>query len=348
MNPHFPPLSGHIPGQPILSIPRPNRHGKRQLPFGFVPDNTAILCGRGKTCTSSPGNKRMKSIVKSHINDYSNAKNKAEKTAVVNMIMETIQGKNKEKGLFVRQHEGIWWEVEDTVAREKVGCMIRDGLHTQYRSSSRAKFLKKRNAQMTEDRGRESKASSDQDSDAFKPHSLLQGGGTNSAMMPSTFLPDLFSLSGVPTNTQSINPPISYLPPNPQASNMSSMQTNMFNQGFSNHSLAPFSERIESGGPDDVLRARRSQDATIVATEKMSSRDRKKKGEALVSSKEHTITGAVTSGGDGLDEDGSSPDSSSWGLRSRGRGYLQQARHVIGDDGIDGNLPDDLSGIFDD
>jgi hypothetical protein len=36
------------------------------------------------------------------------------------------------------------WEMDDSVAREKVGCLLRDRLHSQYRSSSKAKMAKRR------------------------------------------------------------------------------------------------------------------------------------------------------------------------------------------------------------
>jgi hypothetical protein len=46
----------------------------------------------------------------------------------------------------------IWWEVSyDALARKKVGCLLRDYLHTQYRSSAKAKLAKlaKRKARKT-------------------------------------------------------------------------------------------------------------------------------------------------------------------------------------------------------
>jgi hypothetical protein len=200
MNPSFlpPPWMRPIQAQPtIFPVPITDpRFGKREFPPDFAPDNTSVMCGRGKACTNSQGNKRLKAIVKDHISRYANAKNKAEKTVVVNMIMNAVQGEDKRKGLFVRQHAGrTWWEVEDTVAREKVGCMIRDALHTKYRSSSRAKFLKKRKAQTAlrnsdDDSTRDPKppsSSTNSDKDYFQPNPFLQDASANSApMMPSS------------------------------------------------------------------------------------------------------------------------------------------------------------------
>lgn len=349
MNPSFhPPSRQNHPPQVAFPVPRySNPLGKRQLPSDFSPDSTAVICGRGKACTNSPGNKRLKAIVKDHISDYSSARNKAEKTIVVNAIMEELQGKNKEKGLFVRQHERTWWEVDDAVAREKVGCMIRDGLHTQYRSSSRSKFLKKRGAQLARRSENESRSPSDSsDKDAFKPNPVVLPGGTSSENWKHIY-PGLFSLSSRVSKSTAetpLNTPISsYLPRSPRPSNFMSMQTNMFNHDLNNQSLAPLSGRIEIGGPDDV-RARRSrdEDAEWLATEKRNwvvSQDLKKR-QANVGTRTRSVNSP--------DESGSSPDSTAWIRKSRGHVYLQHASHIIADDELDSSLPDDLSGIFDD
>ena len=34
-----------------------------QLPANFTPSKFSVLCGRGKACTSSPGNRYLKSVV---------------------------------------------------------------------------------------------------------------------------------------------------------------------------------------------------------------------------------------------------------------------------------------------
>jgi len=47
-------------------------------------------------------------------------------------------------------------------------------------------------------------------------------------------------------------------------------------------------------------------------------------------------------------ESDSSPESTNWVIPGRGRGFLQQARDVVGSTVTTENLPDDLSGIFDD
>jgi hypothetical protein len=118
------------------SIPR-NNIGKIQLPANFVPTEFTVICGRGKARTNSIGNRRLKSIVNSFLKPYSEAKNRLEKSAIVSSIVGAIKHGG---GNFVKCEFGIWWEVDDALAREKVGCLLRDYLHAQYRSSTKAKL----------------------------------------------------------------------------------------------------------------------------------------------------------------------------------------------------------------
>jgi hypothetical protein len=46
-------------------------------------------------------------------------------------------------GTFVKKEQGRFWEVDESVAREKIGCILRDWLHTQYKSSTKAKVAKR-------------------------------------------------------------------------------------------------------------------------------------------------------------------------------------------------------------
>jgi hypothetical protein len=126
------------------SIPR-NNIGKILLPANFVPTEFTVICGRGKARTTSIGNRRLKYIINSFLKPYSEAKNRLEKSDIVSSIVGAIK---RGGGNFVKCEDGIWWEVDDAYAKEKVGCLFRDYLHAQYRSSTKAK-LAKRNARKT-------------------------------------------------------------------------------------------------------------------------------------------------------------------------------------------------------
>lgn len=171
----------------------PELTGKRRLPVEYVPDSTTIICGRGKACTASPGNIRLKKIVTEHIEQYSLAEKKAEKTKTVDSIIDAVQGQGKDQGMFVRRQNGTWWEVEDSFAREKVGSMIRDILYTQYRSSSRAKFQKKKRQKS---QTAISKAKATNEAASKRPQRDVGGGDTYSPMIPSRISSGLFTLSG--------------------------------------------------------------------------------------------------------------------------------------------------------
>lgn len=51
---------------------------------------------------------------------------------------------SKRHGAFVKFHDARWWEVPDSVAREKVACMFRDSLSGIYRSSNKNKVERRR------------------------------------------------------------------------------------------------------------------------------------------------------------------------------------------------------------
>jgi hypothetical protein len=128
---------------PSSSVPRTTNNGKSKLPQNFLPSPHAVICGRGKACSSSPGNKSLRRIINSYIKPYSKARNKLEKSAIVSSIVGSIK-QAAPNGAFVKFEGGMWWEVEDGVAREKVGCLLRDSLHTLYRSSTKAKLARRR------------------------------------------------------------------------------------------------------------------------------------------------------------------------------------------------------------
>ena len=75
-----------------------------------------------------------------------------EKSGIVSVIIRTVRSRSPVGG-FVKLDSttGQWQEVGDHLAREKVGQTIRDALHSQYRSSSRAKKRRRQAEQATAD-----------------------------------------------------------------------------------------------------------------------------------------------------------------------------------------------------
>ncbi|KAG7337299.1 hypothetical protein IV203_030155 [Nitzschia inconspicua] len=115
-----------------------------QLPPAFSPLPYSVLIGRGKACTEATGNKRLKVIVSTFLEEYSKAANRIEKSIIVSKIVDMVR-EACPVGAFIKQENGHWWEVSDHMARERVGSMLRDSLHEQYKSSSKSKLARRRN-----------------------------------------------------------------------------------------------------------------------------------------------------------------------------------------------------------
>jgi hypothetical protein len=109
---------------------------QNQLPVEFQPSNYSIVCGRGKCSFNHIGNRRFRVVATMFTERYSRADSKVAKTAIVSEIIAVIR---QAGGNFCKFKSGAWIEVEDLHAREKVSAFLRDLLHTQYRSSAKAK-----------------------------------------------------------------------------------------------------------------------------------------------------------------------------------------------------------------
>jgi hypothetical protein len=106
------------------------------LGVDFQPSDYSVLCCRGKDSANHIGNRRFRIISSMYVEKYSRADTKAAKSVIVSEIITAIR---QAGGNFCRHKRGIWFEVGDNYAREKVSALLRDLLHSQYRSSNKSK-----------------------------------------------------------------------------------------------------------------------------------------------------------------------------------------------------------------
>ena len=173
----------------------------------YVPGPCAVICGRGKACTSSPGNKKLRAYVDSFAKSYGAAANKEQKSKIVSTIISLIE--EPEGGAFVKFGESTWWKVDEAYAREKIGNLFRDVLHTKYRSSSKAKQARKNKAIVS--------SSSSTSSSSSDSTSVVVTPVKSSTSMDESISTSLSSTSTAPT----LNMDLSYNSTTSAASTMS-------------------------------------------------------------------------------------------------------------------------------
>jgi hypothetical protein len=112
-----------------------------QLGADFQPSDYSVLCCRGKDSVNHVGNRRFRILASMYVEKYSQADSKAAKSVIVSEIITAIR---KSGGNFCKFKRGAWFEVGVHYAREKVSALLRDLLHTQYRSSNKSKIATRR------------------------------------------------------------------------------------------------------------------------------------------------------------------------------------------------------------
>jgi hypothetical protein len=110
------------------------RTWRSQLGVDFQPSEYSVICGRGKTSYDHTGNHRLRVLAGMFVENYSLTGCNKHKSAMT----------RERGGSFCKYEQGAWFEVGDHFAREKVSAMFRDMLHTQYRSSAKAKTARRR------------------------------------------------------------------------------------------------------------------------------------------------------------------------------------------------------------
>merc|ERR1712176_234396 len=63
------------------------------------------------------------------------------KTEIMGEIIDVVRTIG---GRFIKKEDGCWYDVGDTAAREKIGHVFRELLHTKYRSSNKSKLARRK------------------------------------------------------------------------------------------------------------------------------------------------------------------------------------------------------------
>lgn len=111
------------------------------------PSSSTVVIGKGRVPKKAPGNRKLRSLVHSKVQQYVNAKSKMVKSSIVTDIYFTIQEMCLKEGSsppFVRYDGNSYTITSESVAREKITSTFRDCLHDRYKSSSKNKVAKRR------------------------------------------------------------------------------------------------------------------------------------------------------------------------------------------------------------
>jgi hypothetical protein len=172
-DPHTVPLEAYSDSQTSVSKPSiVGSNAEKTQPDvkgdDFQLSDFSVVCGRGRDSFNHIGNRRFRILASMFIERYSRANSKAAKTVIVTEIIEVIR---QADGNFCKYTKGKWFEVADHHAREKVSALLRDLLHTQYRSSAKAKIARRKTAKTEIRNKKKEKKQSDQKLVDDTPHS---------------------------------------------------------------------------------------------------------------------------------------------------------------------------------
>ena len=128
----------------LKSIKVDHREIGTPLPLDYLPSPHTVIVGRGKEPKHNLGNKRLRVLATSFLKKYQQGDKRC-KTQIVSDIIFMIRTACKGgKGGFVKHTKnGQWYELDNSIAREKVGYVFRDLLADEYKSSSKSKVARR-------------------------------------------------------------------------------------------------------------------------------------------------------------------------------------------------------------
>lgn len=123
------------------------RNTKNPLPLDFAPSAYTVIFSGRRGSSNAPGNQHLAAVIQQHLKAYSAAPDKPGKSAIVTRVYNIIQEANPLGGAFCKLEGSSWYNVGERSAREKIGCMFREFLHYEYKSSNKSKAERRKKAQ---------------------------------------------------------------------------------------------------------------------------------------------------------------------------------------------------------
>jgi hypothetical protein len=116
------------------------------LPINFSPHPYSVICGRGKVRTDTPGNRYLQSVAARYMQKYSQAQHsRKEKSSIVSNILQMVRDVCPDgRGAFIRTEQNRWFVLSELEARDKISSVMRNGLQSKYKSSTKSKVAKRR------------------------------------------------------------------------------------------------------------------------------------------------------------------------------------------------------------
>lgn len=111
--------------------------GMRRLPRGFKPGPQDVICQRGRAAFLH--NQNFRNLAETFVDRYSNAISRLDKSTVVSEVIELVRKGSPDGGFIRLGGDGFYYEVGDSIAREKCGGTFREFLHSKYRSTTKSK-----------------------------------------------------------------------------------------------------------------------------------------------------------------------------------------------------------------
>jgi hypothetical protein len=103
--------------KPVMLIEGFKSQDDTEMSSTIIPTNKDVLCGRGKTNFFHEGNAKFRQAVGAYLEDYIEAQNRSQKSAIVKEIADCVL---QQGGRFLKLRKGEWYDGGVKTAREKV------------------------------------------------------------------------------------------------------------------------------------------------------------------------------------------------------------------------------------